>query len=136
MDASQLIGQASAAHASGRLGECRRLSEQASQIDPRNPQALLLLGVADFKLGNASAAIEPLRQVRDLDPTSSQAPFWLSMAYRKLGLRLDALREAKDASRMKSVDAQFLTQLGLCHLDVRSLAEAEKTFREALALSP
>lgn len=135
MDTSATIQKAATFHAQGRLSEAQDLCRSVLLLEPRNVQALLLLGVIEAKVGDPLVSISLLEQVESLDPSSFQAPFWLSVSLRKLGRFTEATQAAVRASGLKE-DAQGLTQLALCLIDERILPEAEAALRSASELAP
>jgi tetratricopeptide (TPR) repeat protein len=136
LNTSQLLNQASAANAAGRLQDARSLCEQILFIDPKNVQAILLLGILETRMGDFSSAVIHLKQVQSLDSGSVQAPLWLSSAHREMGMRNEALEAARRAASMTPDNPQTMAQLGLAYLELRALTEAEAAFRSAVRLAP
>ena len=81
-----------ALHLAGRRREAILELEQAVKLDPQLAPAWLFLGTTHLQLGEAAAALKPLRTVLQLQPDQHQARQMLAEAL----LSLDRLEEASD----------------------------------------
>ena len=63
----RVLARAVQAHRSGRLDDAQRILVELLKQDPRNADALHMLGVIAMQAGNAQAAERPLRQAVDLN---------------------------------------------------------------------
>src|SRR5918992_768635 len=121
----ELILQSHALLAAARAREALECAEQALRLEPRNADALYLLGVAHYRCGELSQA--------ELRPDHAVAQANLGSIYRKLGLP----REARSA-----LQREFLLRLSgalrrLLRFRRPSLLErAEQFARHALTLQP
>ncbi|MHB8635108.1 MAG: tetratricopeptide repeat-containing sulfotransferase family protein [Fimbriimonadaceae bacterium] len=136
MDPSSALTAAAAAYARGNLNECAALCRQALATAPSFIQAKLMLGIVAAKTGDPEGAINLLTQVAQADPTSFQAPFWLSVAHRATGNIANAIGAAETAVAIHPDDPQGAAQLGICYLDARLLPEALRCLRSAAAAAP
>jgi tetratricopeptide (TPR) repeat protein len=127
---------ASAAHAAGNYPESTRLCKQVLESEPSNPQAMLLLGVIEAKVGDPFRANNLLDQVLANDPSSFFAYFWKSIVLRRLGRTSEAIEAAAQAVELNPDDAQASAQLGICYLELRMLPEAETCLTTAVELAP
>ncbi|AIE85809.1 TPR repeat-containing protein [Fimbriimonas ginsengisoli Gsoil 348] len=130
-----MLREAGAAHAKGDLKRATALAQQALEMDEQSIQAKLLLGVIEAKVGDPTAAVGWLRQVREADPGSFHAPFWQSVALHRLGFVAEAAESVQAALLLNPNDAQALAQLGRCLMDLRRLPEAEELLRRSVHLS-
>ncbi|HYM32020.1 MAG TPA: sulfotransferase [Candidatus Cybelea sp.] len=93
----KLVQAAAERHRAGQLGEAEKLYRRALQQDPRNPDAMHLLGVIAFGRGEHGKAIELLAKVVELQPASAAARSNLGNVQRKagrIGQAVDSLRRA------------------------------------------
>lgn len=141
--------------------ECRRLLRLRPDLFP----ALLFLGASQLKLGEASSAIEPLRQALSLNPNDRNARIMLADAHLASGQPRDAAGHyalaaeampdsprvwyglhrgyAGWASELLSTlektapgSAQFLALSADCERDRLQFARAFQLLRQALLLEP
>jgi tetratricopeptide (TPR) repeat protein len=127
-----LLREAGIAHSEGRHDRVRAICDQVLQTEPENPQALLLLGVTEAQVGDPGAAVKLLSLVQALDPSSFQAPYWLSFALKRQGRHNEAIAAAHQALAIKPEDPQAIANLGLCLMEARLLRPAETCFRRSL----
>lgn len=120
-DAQQAYQQAKAAHQAGKWAEARDLARKAAQTDPKNPEVFLLLGQAQYQLGELNEAVAAWQQTLKLAPDE---PYAKRMVEVLQGRRADA------DSRIKFVEA-LLGQ----RLFTEASVEAEAILRDK-ALSP
>jgi tetratricopeptide (TPR) repeat protein len=131
-----LIAAAAQAHAAGRLDDAKRYAVEALRDNPNDPDASLIAGIVSFKQNQPALAIPYFEQILDQDPESFDAPFWLSLVYRKIG-RLPIARDmARRAIAAKPSDEHAANQLGHCHLDLGERTEALACFQTACSLAP
>ena len=92
-----------ALHLAGKKREAIAELEQAVKLDPQMAPAWLFLGTTRLQLGEASAALKPLRTVLQLQPDQHQARLMLADAL----LSLDRLEEATaEYHRLASEDPE------------------------------
>ncbi|MCC6123821.1 MAG: tetratricopeptide repeat protein [Pirellulales bacterium] len=101
-DAQKAYQAAKAAYAAGKFAEARAAAEKAAQTDPQNAEAFLLLGQAQYQLGELDQALESWKKTLALAP---QEPLAAKM--------LDALRaqRAGVADRIKLIEALLAEKL-------------------------
>jgi Flp pilus assembly protein TadD len=79
------LAAARAALAAGDYGQAARVAEAATQADPLNPEAYVVLGQARSTLGQDMQAVDPLRKAVYLDPAAGHAHFLLAGALSRVG---------------------------------------------------
>ncbi len=93
-------------------------------------------GNDDYAKGKIPQAVEDYRKSLQLDPSSPEVHYNLSLALARLG---DAVGEKQELEQAERLDPKFPkahNQLGLCDLREGKLGDAEREFRKALALLP
>ena len=77
----------------GRFAEARERFARAIELQPEFVDALIALGKAATRQGDAKGALPHLEKAVRLDPDNEVARYRLSQAYRRLGREEDAVRE-------------------------------------------
>ena len=77
----------------GRFAEARERFARAIELQPEFVDALIALGKAATRQGDAKGALPHLEKAVRLDPDNEVARYRLSQAYRRLGREEDAARE-------------------------------------------
>lgn len=114
MSADQLVRQAAALHAQGRLNEALPLYQRALAADPNHVEALTLAGGALTQAGQIEPALQLLQRAVQLRPTSAQAFANLGAAWRRAGRPADAKAALE---RALSLDAKLAdAHLGYANL--------------------
>jgi tetratricopeptide (TPR) repeat protein len=124
------------AHQAGRLAEAEQAYRQVLSIEPRNPDALHLLGLLAYQVGQMETAVTLIGQAVGVKPNEPIFLINLGQAHRAAG-RLElaeiTLRRAIQLNRnlpeAHSNLSALLRQLG-------RLDDAEAAARKALALNP
>lgn len=127
--------QAVAHHQGGRFQEAERIYRQVLQHDPRNTNALQLLGLLAHAAGRNDVAVELIRKAIQIRP---EPHFYvnLSQAYRGLGRLDDCLDACRRAVQMAPNIPEAWNNLGSALKDHHRIAEAIEAFRKAIALRP
>jgi tetratricopeptide (TPR) repeat protein len=110
--------------------------KRAVAVDPKCPDAHLLLGLTEFQRGDVDQAIQQYQRALKLDPRSYSAHYDLALAYlkeKKLPLARVELERAV-ALDPKQADAAY--DLGIVLLEMGQPAAALRSLRRAHALSP
>lgn len=131
----QLLEQACQLHQLGELALARQLYETVLIAAPQNADALHLLGVIDHQQGDHASATERIGRSLRIAP-SSTAFSNLSTVYQAVGQQREALAAAQQAVLLEPHFIDGLMNLGKCEVACGYLAQAERTFRRALEVSP
>jgi len=111
---------------------CREVLERA----PRNPDALVLLGIILLTTGRARDAIPPLEQVLAVEPRHGVALENLGLAHLMLGEFAEAARALHSAAAIPGAPASVFMRLGAAMLNGGQHAEAVRALQRALELDP
>lgn len=127
--------QAVALHNSGRLADAEKIYRDVLQKDPRNADALQLLGLLAHQTGDNERAVELIRKAITIRP---RAEFYvnLAQAYRALGQMREGHEACQRAVQMAPNIPEAWNNLGTSFKDQHRTAEAIEAFRKAIALRP
>jgi predicted O-linked N-acetylglucosamine transferase (SPINDLY family) len=112
------------------------LSQAVLQRDPRNPDALYLLGVSNLMTGRPHEAIPALKGVVALQPQHGAALENLGLAHLMLGELADAERALRTAAAIAGAPASVFMRLGVATLNQGRHSEAVVHLQRALQLDP
>jgi Tfp pilus assembly protein PilF len=123
-------------HQSGRLSEAERVYRSIIRIDPKQPDALHLLGVAQQQRGNAKAAAEYITRAIAHNPRAAVFHANLAAAHKSLEDRPAAKACLEEAIRLdpRFTDAHY--NLGTVLKDLDLPDDAIAAFQRALQLDP
>jgi tetratricopeptide (TPR) repeat protein len=109
---------------------------RAVGIDPKCPDAYLLLGLTEFQRGEVAKSIQHYRQALKLSPRSYSAHYDLALAYLK-GKKLQLARaELEQAVALDPKQANAAYDLGIVLLELKQPVAALRSLRRAQALTP
>lgn len=120
----------------GRAEASRRALERALAIDPGNPEALVNRGAQELERGEIGAAIADFRAVLARSPRDPRALHNLGRALALSGDPGSALGWLESATAADPDAAPLWNGLGAVQVQLGRLADAELSFRRALALDP
>ena len=104
--------------------------------DPRNPDALHMLGVALAQRGALAEAVPLMRAAVELCPASGMAHLNLGNALSALERYDEALPCYERVTALEPRNGQAQVRRGIALAKLRRLDEAESSFRRAAALNP
>ncbi|BAI74098.1 TPR domain-containing protein (plasmid) [Azospirillum sp. B510] len=134
--AAALVGQAVALHQTGRLAEAEALYRQALAAQPRQPDALHLLGMIACQTGRFTEAAELIGQAvaakRDVPDYHAN----LAYALQARGRPAEAERAARNALRLRRPFPEAANTLGNALNAQGKSAEAAEAYRAALRARP
>jgi tetratricopeptide (TPR) repeat protein/SAM-dependent methyltransferase len=123
-------------HQAGRLPEAERIYRQVLDVEPRNADALGLLGMIALQVGNSGTAAELLGRAVALAPAHPDLVRYLGDAYLNLGRLTEAEACYRKLLTLKPDDAGAHNKLGTVLQALGRLEEAEGSYRQALAHKP
>jgi protein O-GlcNAc transferase len=133
--AALLLQARNAALGSNFLEAARRLRD-VLQLDPRQPEAWLLLAQLAMQVGDHRGAVQTAEQTVELAPGNADAWYVLARAYKAT----DAVEAAIDCYRraleIAPSNADVLTSLGVALRTAGRTREAIEAYRTALRLVP
>lgn len=130
------LRQAVARHQRGDLAGAEPLYRKVVQAQPRNPQALGLLGSLLVQAGRSGEALPILERALAAQPQAPEAHYWLGAAHQFLGQMDQAQRHLKQAIDLRPDHAQALHGLGVVLQTLGRPEEALPHFDRVLALKP
>ncbi len=130
------LAEALRIHQSGNIGNAETLYRQILDADPGNADALHLIGVIAYQVGENIQAAEYIRKAIDISPT-------ISFYHNNLGNVLQNLHEAdgavksfREAIRLKDDNVEAHNNLGNVLRDLGRKEEALEHYRKAIGLEP
>jgi protein O-GlcNAc transferase len=136
VNVSSLIAMAMQHHRSGRLFEAEMLYRQVLARDPRQPDALHLLGVLAYQGGHLEAAEDLIRQAIAINGSNPDFPNNLGLVYQARGQSYEAIAWYQRALRLRPRFAEALNNLGGAFKRLDRWDEAEAAYRESLRINP
>jgi predicted O-linked N-acetylglucosamine transferase (SPINDLY family) len=132
----RLLETAVAHHQRGQFAQAQALYEQVLGLEPKQPDALHLLGVLARQQGRADEAVSLIGRAISLRP-------WMSIAHHNLGIALLALQRPQEAlaSFERAIElepgyADALVSRGHLLRTLERREEALASFERAMALEP
>ncbi|HYM32019.1 MAG TPA: tetratricopeptide repeat protein [Candidatus Cybelea sp.] len=125
-----------ARHRAGQIGEAETLYRRALEQDPRNADALHLLGVIALERGRPKEAVELIGKAVQIAPNFAGGHGNLANALRAAGRTDEAMAHFARALSLQPGNPEFLSNLGAALLDQGRFAEAAERCRQAIALQP
>jgi tetratricopeptide (TPR) repeat protein len=136
MNSGQTLGLAVKHHQAGNLGEAETLYRRVLHTQPRNPDALHMLGVMAHQIGRNDLAVAYIQQAIGLHPEFPTAYNNLGIALIALGKFEEAISSYRHALHLKPNYAEACGNLGIALRDHGKLDEAITTWQESLRLKP
>ncbi|MCM8760681.1 MAG: tetratricopeptide repeat protein [Candidatus Omnitrophica bacterium] len=104
------------------------------KVDPRNPWALMSLGVGYSAEGQFDKAIEPLKKVIAMSDTYFAPKNILGFCYLQLGRFQDAVDILEQAVRIKPDNLEALSSLGVAYANLGNYEKAVRQFEKAISI--
>jgi predicted O-linked N-acetylglucosamine transferase (SPINDLY family) len=123
-------------HQAGRLAEAEQLYRRILQEDPREPDALHLLGVLAHQAGRDDLAVEYIGQALGLRPAWPQAHDNLGAVLRRLGRLEESAAHLREALRLRPGMPTAHFNLALTLVDQGRPDDARAALEHVLALAP
>lgn len=120
----------------GRLQPAREMLEEALRANPRNPQALHLLGLIAYRSGKRREAVAWLRRAVRVAPSNADYRNHLGVAHMATGNKDEAVASWRLALKIDPAHAEACNNLGNALVDQGELDDALAFLRQALALRP
>jgi tetratricopeptide (TPR) repeat protein len=123
-------------HVAGQLSDAEKLYKSVLSQNPRQPDALHLLGVIAQQVGKADAAIELIQKAIQINPTNAEYHVNLGNAFRAKGSYTQAAAAYRSAIGIKPNFPEAYCNLGNVLHNAGMIAEAIAACREAIRLNP
>lgn len=131
-----LLRDAHQLHRAGRVDEARTLCQQALELRPRQPQALILLGIICAQTGDFARALALFGEALVLDPRNPAAHNNQGHALRALRRPADALASYDKAIALQPQQARTHDSRGNALFDLHRYEDALASYDRAIALNP
>jgi predicted O-linked N-acetylglucosamine transferase (SPINDLY family) len=133
---AQALTQAIQQFQAGNLAGTEQLVRAILQVDPYHVEALHLLGVIAYQVGQHEQAVTYIRQTLQLQPRFTAAHNTLGVILQAQGKSAEALACYREALRLKPDYAEAHNNLGIVLQSQGQLAEAQASFQRAVRLRP
>lgn len=135
-DPGRLLAEATSCHREGRLAEAEAIYRRLLADDPRQPDALNLLGALACQTGNHAAAVELIGKAVAARPDHAEAHNNLGYALMGQGRLAPAAAAFRRALALRPGFVEVYNNLGAALIRLDRPAEAEAAYREGLARAP
>ncbi len=136
MNLAQLLSAAFDHHQAGRADQAEQLYGQVLTLDPRQPDALHLLGVLCMQTGRSERAVELMTQSLALRPNHAETANHLGAAYGALHRYDESVTVLRRAAQMAPHDAAVHYNLGTALRNANRLQDSVVSLRHAVAANP
>jgi tetratricopeptide (TPR) repeat protein len=123
-------------HRAGELRQAERLYRQVLQADPRQAEAMHLLGLVTYQLGDSDRAVEHMSRSLRLQPGNAEAHNNLGVVLRARGKPAEAEARYREALRLRPDYAEALNNLSNVLRMQGKPAEAAACSERAVRLRP
>ena len=120
-------------HRAGQLGLAQSHYQRAAKLDPKNPSAWHLLGVAALQMDNLALAAKHLRTCIKVSPGFAEAHNNLGVALRRMGRHAESVGAFRGALAARERYVEAVYNLGLACESMGKPDEAERAYRQALS---
>ncbi len=130
------IHEAIALHHKGQLGQAEKIYQQIVEIEPRNADALHLLGVIAYQKASYQLAIDLIGQAIEINSNDASYYSNQGIALKELCKFDAALESYKKAIALKPDFAEAYSNKGLVLQELKQFVAAVANFDQAIALKP
>jgi Flp pilus assembly protein TadD/2-polyprenyl-3-methyl-5-hydroxy-6-metoxy-1,4-benzoquinol methylase len=131
-----MLQEAVRLHQAGNLDGAAQLYRRVLSLDPKNPDALHLLGMVALQTGQNQAAIELIRQALAVNSREASFHFHLGCAQQALGQLDQAMASYRRALTLKPNDSDTLNNLSNALAAQSKFEEAAAGFRRIISIEP
>jgi protein O-GlcNAc transferase len=136
MTPTATLEQAIQYHQAGALSQAEYLYRQILQSNPNDADAMHLLGVVAYQVGQPQEAMPYLQRAVEQRPGEAHFHVNLGLAYRALGRLDEALASYRLALRLNPRVGGAWNNIGNIFRDQNKLDEAAQSYRQALEVQP
>ncbi len=133
---AEALGLALSHHQKGQLQQAENIYRQILAVEPRNADALHLLGFLAYQVGRPEIAIEHIKQAIEISPGFSAYHSNLGIVYRSQGRVDDAMNCYKRAFEIDPRNADCCNNIAILHADRRETQQAIEWYNRAIAANP
>ncbi len=120
----------------GELAQAAQLLQKILDAQPRNFDALHILGVIRAMEGKRAEAIELFRKALGISKNNNFLHFNLAKALTESGMAQEALQHHRKATQLAPQHAEAWLNLGKCHEDLGKYSEAISAYDHVLSIKP
>ncbi|MEC4986491.1 MAG: tetratricopeptide repeat protein, partial [Oscillatoria sp. PMC 1076.18] len=120
----------------GRFAAAEQICRKIVQSEPRQADALHLLGILAYEQGNQPEAIAKYRQVIEIKPDNPDVHNNLAIALKNQGDLDPAIVHYQKAINLRPNSADSYKNLGLAYKEKGLLAESATAYQQAIKLQP
>jgi len=131
-----LIANATQLFSQKRVAEAAEMTRRVLLAEPKNPNALTLLGIIESQQGRFNSAIDYLNRVVALHPLSPDAHLNIGCAYHQAKNLERAEHHYRQAVKLNPKAANFRNNLGLLLVDCGKYEQAREQFETILQRDP
>jgi Tfp pilus assembly protein PilF len=132
----EALALAYARHAAGRFDEAADIARTVIALDPRNAQALHLVGEVALRRGDVDGALNFVGRATAAEPRFAQAHNTFGAAKKAAGKPDEAMKSYRTAIRLKPDFVEALSNLGELLMWQGRIEEATVPLRRALLINP
>jgi tetratricopeptide (TPR) repeat protein len=130
-----VFNRAQALHQAGRLAEAQGLYEQVLQTEPRNAEALHLLGYLWFQKGDIARALGLIGRAVELQPRNPGFRYNRGLIHQQVGRLDDAAQDFRQVAALQPADLGAWESLGETLLALGRPEEALQAYDRALGIN-
>ncbi len=131
-----LLEQAIAWHQKGDLLKAKAIYEKVLKAQPKNFDALHLLGLIAYQSGNFLLSVQLISQAIEINPTSPIPYSNIGLALKELKQFKAAVESYKRAIALKPDYAEAHNNLGVALQELKQFDAAVESFQKAVAIKP
>ena len=123
-------------HQQGKIHQAESIYRQLLEKNPKNSDALHLLGLIAYQTGNHQGAVDMIGVAIEINP--NVANYYSNLAIALIGLNQlkAAIFNCQKAIELNIDFAEAYTNLGLAQRELKKFEEAVESYEKAIALSP
>ena len=133
---SETINTAVQYHQAGHMNQAEQLCREVLQSEPKQPQALHLLGAIAYQKKRYNVAIELIGKAIEANPQKPQFHNTLGAALRAIGKFQEAIIAYQRAVSLKPDYAEAYNNMGNAFFSQRRYADAVEKYSQAVSLNP
>lgn len=118
----------------GKYKECFELIQKYVGQNPNDGNAHKILGMDEYMLGNSAGALQEVKRATELSPNDPDAFYYLGRLYFSDDNPKDALSALAKAIELNPSSVRAHNQMGQTYEALGRLQDAEREYREAMAL--
>jgi Tfp pilus assembly protein PilF len=132
----EALALAYARHAAGRFQEAEDIGRTVIEIEPRNAQALHLVGEVALRRGDVETALRYVKRATESQPQFAEAHNTLGAAFKAAGKNDEAMKCYRKAVQLKPDFVDALSNLGELLMWQNQVEDATVPLRRALLINP